>query len=229
MIVILSGAKGGVGKTTTAINLAVAIQKSGASVCIVDADNDNANATEFCFFRNQNEKVDNIACLSKEGNISHDILDLNKHYDYIVVDTKGGASRELRTGAKVADILITPFEPEQFSLSSCELMSDLLEQFIDDNEKLVPIAFINKVSTNPREISDYNDAYLFLKEKSSYRVLEKFLYKRKFYTQIISQGLGVVECQDDTKPCIEFNTIYSDIFKMYNYILNHDKQKVENV
>ena len=47
-IVAVAGGKGGVGTTTTAVNLSVALAKSGWRVVLVDADLNRADATKLC-------------------------------------------------------------------------------------------------------------------------------------------------------------------------------------
>ena len=47
-IVAVAGGKGGVGTTTTAVNLSLALAKSGRRVILVDADLNRADATKLC-------------------------------------------------------------------------------------------------------------------------------------------------------------------------------------
>lgn len=55
MIIICGGIKGGGGKTTTALNLAIMRGLAGNEVLLVDADSiDNGNASDFSAIRNEN-------------------------------------------------------------------------------------------------------------------------------------------------------------------------------
>ena len=59
MILVTGGIKGGSGKTTVAINLAVMRSKAGSDVLLIDAD-DQESASDFTALRNKSH--DSCAC-----------------------------------------------------------------------------------------------------------------------------------------------------------------------
>lgn len=70
MILSFCQEKGGTGKTTTSVNLAIAYAKVGADVLFVDAD-PSQNSTFFFSLRTENNDIrgEKITCVSKTGDL----------------------------------------------------------------------------------------------------------------------------------------------------------------
>ena len=91
MIITIANRKGGVGKTTLATNLAVALSKKG-SLVLVDAD-DQQSALKWSKRRTENP----IYTEYHTGDLKKILLDLQKKYDYIILDIAGRDSEEFRS------------------------------------------------------------------------------------------------------------------------------------
>src|ERR671938_168574 len=66
MIIVLAQTKGGVGKSTLALNLAIARARAGADVLLVDAD-EQATATDFTALRTERLGSPGYAAISLTG------------------------------------------------------------------------------------------------------------------------------------------------------------------
>ncbi|CAK8743091.1 Signal recognition particle 54 kDa protein [Sodalis praecaptivus] len=97
MITIIGCNKGGAGKTTTAINVAVGLVMQGYDVCLVDADVQRSAARWYAE-REQAELVPTVTLIEKRDNISQTLRSLDQKYDHVIVDVAGRNSRELITG-----------------------------------------------------------------------------------------------------------------------------------
>ena len=105
MIVSVVNIKGGVGKTTTVINLCFKLIEDGYRVLLVDADK-QASATDFKNIRFQNKDLKNFPSVQ---NISKSIGDDIKEFrDFDVVLADVGAKNDdvLRSVLVNSDILI---------------------------------------------------------------------------------------------------------------------------
>jgi chromosome partitioning protein len=68
--------------------------------------------------RAENKDLATVHCIQKYENIRDTLLDLDKRYEYVVVDAAGRDSRELRTGMTASHILVVPFRPSQPDLDT---------------------------------------------------------------------------------------------------------------
>lgn len=120
-IVVFGNQKGGCSKSTTALGLAAAAIHRGLKVCITDADiNESCNN----HIRRRNlhneelveagkEQYPFIKCEVKRPDdaLDNDLLELEKYYDLVIVDTGGFANRAFKTAIKVADMVYLPYQP----------------------------------------------------------------------------------------------------------------------
>jgi chromosome partitioning protein len=104
MIILIGSEKGGVGKSTIATNLSALLMSQNKDVVLVDADRQSTSAN-WTQDRKSTGKVQ-VQCVRQYDDIENTIADLNKRYEYVIVDCQGRDSKELRTGLMVADKLI---------------------------------------------------------------------------------------------------------------------------
>jgi chromosome partitioning protein len=102
MIILIGSEKGGVGKSTIATNLSVYLTRKGKDTILVDADRQGTSSDWFSERCETN--LPKLECMSKFDNIKQSLFDLSKRYEYVVVDSQGRDSVELRTGLIAADI-----------------------------------------------------------------------------------------------------------------------------
>ena len=125
MIILIGSQKGGCGKSTTAINICVNLAINKSDVVLVDADRQCTSAN-WAMDRANKPDLPKVHCIQKYENIRDTLIDLDKRYEYVVVDAAGRDSRELRTGMTAANLLIIPFRPSQPDLDTL-LLHDTLK------------------------------------------------------------------------------------------------------
>jgi chromosome partitioning protein len=127
-VVVLGNEKGGSGKSTTALHIAVALLKAGQRVATIDLDSrqksfthyiENRRAwarrsgvplevpTHICVERGETGSVD--ANEAREfANFSRAIGSIERTHDVVIVDTPGNDTYLMRLAHSMADTLITP-------------------------------------------------------------------------------------------------------------------------
>lgn len=191
MIVLIGSQKGGVGKSTVAINLAVEYARQGRDVCLVDADAQRS-ASRWHADREEQGHQPVVACIEKLGSIHQTLTDLGGRYDVVIVDVAGKDSKEMRTGMTAADTLVVVVRPSQLDLDTLGHMSEVIEQAMVFNPKLDVRGLIAQAPSNPA-ISERTDAREYLADYPLIKPVETVLYERKAYRDVVGEGLGVVE------------------------------------
>lgn len=194
-VVTVAQSKGGVGKSTITVNLATIIKKLGHSVIIIDADKQRS-ASAWAGYREEAGIKPTVPCVGREGNVRDTIKEMNKVYDYVLVDAAGRDSRELRTALTATHVCFIPFEASQFSLETLTKVNELIEDALDMNPNMLSLAFLNKVPSQVLNTEAAEAAEIIESCASSFKLLKTKIYQRKIYRSSIPEGRGVIECKN---------------------------------
>ncbi len=127
-VVVLGNEKGGSGKSTTALHIAVALLKAGQRVATIDLDSrqqsfthyiENRRAwaerarvpleqpTHYCVKRGETSSVETNEA-QEFANFSQAIAAIEHSHDVVVIDTPGNDTYLMRLAHSMADTLVTP-------------------------------------------------------------------------------------------------------------------------
>jgi chromosome partitioning protein len=112
MIVGLSNSKGGVGKSTLAVHLAVYLKEQGADVILVDADVQGSSSVWI------HEAMPHlpVARLQTPDDILDRLPELRQECDFLVVDGPAGLSEVTRAILLLTDLAVLPCGPSVLDL-----------------------------------------------------------------------------------------------------------------
>jgi chromosome partitioning protein len=128
MIVVLAHTKGGVGKSTLAINLVVERARAGRDALLVDAD-EQGTATDFTTLRSEQLGPPGYTAVSLSGaSVRTQVMQLRSKYEDIIIDAGGRDTAGLRAALTVSDVAVVPFQPRSFDLWTLEKMVALLTE-----------------------------------------------------------------------------------------------------
>ena len=192
MIILVGSQKGGCGKSTLAINISAWLAGEGKDVMLVDADR-QATASAWVQEREELKDVAVINSVQKYDNIAKSLQDLDKRYEYVVVDAAGRDSRELRTAMLVAHKMIVPFRPSQADLNTLPKMQEMIVAAQDMNSDLEVFGLLTMAPTNPI-ISESEEAEELLSEfYTEIPLIDVKVCDRKVYRDGMADGKGVTE------------------------------------
>jgi chromosome partitioning protein len=127
-VVVVGNEKGGSGKTTIAMHLAVALLKAGQRVATIDLDGRQRTLTHyidirrdwarrshaelelpthFCIARGEGARVDDNEA-AELGDFQRAIAAAQDHHDFVVIDTPPHDSYLMRLAHAITDTLVTP-------------------------------------------------------------------------------------------------------------------------
>ena len=212
MILLVGGHKGGVGKTTLAVNLAAMRSRAGRDVLLVDADR-QGSANLWAGIRREEARNASVPCVQKVGKgLAADIRDLATRYEDIVIDAGGQDSVELRAAMAIAEFALFPIQPSIFDAATLVTLADLVAQAQALNRKLVAAVVINLASTHPR-VKEAQEAKELVAEYDDLRSLDVVIRERIIFRKSARGGHCVFESTDrDRFAETEMNALYREVF-----------------
>jgi len=209
LIILLGHSKGGVGKSTLAVNLAVHLASQGVDVALVDTDR-QGSTTAWASVRDEEEVQPRIPCLQKFGKVHRDLEDLDSRYGALVVDAGGRDSAELRTAMGVTDILLMPLQPSQADVWATEDVVEVLDRARDFNPEIRAVAVLNRCPTHPlvRETRETRE-YL---EGGGIHLAESVVRDRLSFRRAFGEGKAVTELSPvDDKAVAELVSLFEEV------------------
>ena len=181
-IICVANRKGGVGKTTLATNLAVALNTKGKSI-LIDADEQQSA------FKWANQRED-IECITVHSDLLEKLEKLDKEYEYILIDVAGRDSTIFREALLVSDTLIVPTQPSLLDLQVLDYMQEKVKTAKQTNENLKAYVLINRAAVRTTELKD---AIEFIAEFDQFKLLKTVLFERKQFRDAIVESKSVTE------------------------------------
>ncbi|MFP3637950.1 AAA family ATPase [Paraburkholderia sp. SIMBA_054] len=191
MVVAIANQKGGVGKTTIAMNLGAAFARGGYAVYVADAD-----AQQSCMSWAATTDVDSplpfrVGSINKLGpNIGREIASLAEQFDIVVVDCPPNIE-DLTTGRvlAVADATVVPTHTSPLEMWSSEGMIALIDRTRLNNEEAKFAILVNKSA----KTSVLYKGLRKLLEESTVLLLESTVNDRQAYPQAAAHGRTVYD------------------------------------
>lgn len=213
MIVLIGGEKGGAGKSTIACNLAVFLACQEKDVLLLDADPQKTSST-WTYRRNliTGQDLPKVHSAEKTGDIYSTVMDFAKRYKFIIIDSGGRDSKELRSALIACDIFYTPIKPSQIDIDTLGKMNELVEHANALNKKLKSVALITHSPTNPN-MDDKKETEEILKKMPNFISSNIAITYRSSYWRTMGRGLSVLEYSDD-KARNEILSLGSEVFKL---------------
>lgn len=143
MKILLASNKGGVGKTTLAVQLAVLLQCHGKRVCIIKADKNN----DLFDFVDTREKLGGSLVVVEQSGDLHKIIDKSsRSYEFVIVDCAGHDSEEFRTALQVCDLYLSLVKPSSdFEIGTLNDVTVTVRQAQKFNPNLKPYVVMTRV------------------------------------------------------------------------------------
>lgn len=116
MIISTVSLKGGSGKTTTAVNLAVELATRGNKVTLVDSDPNNQNCVKWSGFRDESLPKIMTVSLSDPKALRNNISDLELISDYVIIDGTPALAELTGTIMLVSDLCLLPLKASTWDI-----------------------------------------------------------------------------------------------------------------
>ena len=204
-IVAVIAQKGGTGKTTLVLSLAVAAQRAGKAVAVVDLD-PQATASNWSDRRKAETPIVVSAQPARLNHVLKSAQDSGA--DLILIDTPPRAEQAAMAAAKAADMILIPCRPAIYDL---ETVSTTLELIRLAGENPV-LAILNAVPPRGSKREQAQDIIKGL----GVTVCPTALGYRSAFSDAANSGLTAQEYDPAGKAAGETNEVYKFMCKLIN-------------
>lgn len=213
MIVTIGNTKGGVGKTTIAVNLAIARALSGRDVWLIDGDRQGTAQTAISI-RAEAGHLPGIACATyPDGStLRAQVQQQASKFDDVVIDAGGRDSTALRAALVLSDVLLVPFQPRSYDVWALNDIAALVDEARSVRDGLRAFAVLNCAEAGENS-TDNAEAAAAVNDVPQFLYLPTPLRRRKAFSNAAGAGLSVLEIKpQDAKACAELNALVNALF-----------------
>jgi chromosome partitioning protein len=203
MILTVGNTKGGVGKTTLALNIAIARALAGREVWLIDADRQGTAQTAVSI-RSEAGQIPGIACAQyPDGQtLRSQVQQQASKWEDIIIDAGGRDSTALRAALVLSDVLLVPFQPRSYDVWALDDIAGLVDEARSVRDGLTVYAVLN--CADPGTASTDNDeAAAAVADVPQFTYLDTPIRRRKAFSSAGGMGLSVLESRPPDRKAIE--------------------------
>jgi len=203
MIISFLNQKGGVGKTTLAVNVAAQLARLGRKVLLIDADK-QASASTWAGLREEAPfQVVNMA----RANMARDALKLAADYTHTIIDGPPHAQEVARSCIIASDFVVLPIEPSGLSAWASDLTVTQVRE-AQDFKRTLKCGFVvsRKIGNTVigREIRT-------MAAEAGIPILDAEIEQRVAFAESLTMGQTIFEWAPESRAADEIETLTTEI------------------
>ena len=205
-IITIAHQKGGVGKSTIALNLAVELNKK-YDLKVIDLDYQKS-ITIF----NETRKEKNL----KPLNIIHienqkELIDVLKNNNELILIDSGGFDSDLNRIAIVgADLIITPVSNNLIEIYGLEAFKKILQELKEIEPEIKSYILLNNI--DPKATKAIKELKKYIQKNEEYfSLFDIVLRRRADFAKSFEKGKNVIEMDKKSKASKELKKLIKDI------------------
>ena len=195
--------KGGSGKTTLAVHLAVHLLRAGRSVAVVDTDPQGSLGR---WFMTRLERMEGAPGLdfstASAWGVGYEVGKLKRDHDVVLVDTPPKADSDLRPALREADLVLVPVAASALDLWATESVLDLV-----DRARKPALMVLNRARPNTRLFAETVAQMADLPAPRA----EAVLGNRVIYAETMGEGAGVSERLPKGAAAVEIAALAEEV------------------
>jgi len=203
-VITIAQQKGGTGKTTLAVHLALAfIKYHNLKIAIIDTD-PQGSLGQWFMIRSE-KKLSNGNLTFKTASLwgaQYESKALKKDHDIVIIDTPPKIESDARPSIEAADLVLIPMTPSYVDFWATEAIVEIAKKA---NKKI--LVQINRSNQRSKLISKTNDFIKSLNLSSTKTIIGN----RQIYAASMGEGKTAVEKQKKSKAVEEIKQLSEQI------------------
>jgi chromosome partitioning protein len=217
-IISLLNQKGGVGKTTLAINLAASFGLAGDSVLYIDAD-PQGSGMDWAAARGEQNPPPFTPVAYPQKTLHRDITAMAQPYRWTFIDGPPLASDIARSAILASDLVIIPVPPSPLDVWSAKKIVDLITEAAVIKPHLKSVFAINRKVVNTAIGRDFRES---LTGAYSLPIFKTEISMRTAFAVSANQGLSVLEAEPKGAAAQEIKQLAKEVRK-YSHEKDHHR------
>lgn len=206
MIVSFVNQKGGVGKTTSAINFAASLKRKNYKLLLIDAD-PQGSATQWHAVENNTA----FEVLHHPEPITKDEIEaLSQEYDYLVIDAPPASSDITKSILTIAELSIVPLSPSSLDIWSCKGTLEMIDTARQVNPNLDVKLLINRKIPGTRVGRQARHSLGIFDTD----ILDTELCQRVAYIDAMTSGVSVMQYAPGSKAASEIEKLCEEVTQL---------------
>lgn len=206
MIITIAQQKGGAGKTTLAIHLALAWAATGKRVAIVDIDPQASLST---WFRLRHERLPAdgmpIEAIAVSGwRVAGEVERQAREHDIVLIDSPPHAETEARVAIRAGRLVVVPVQPSPIDLWATKPILELARA-----EKVPALLVLNRVPARANLTGILLDAFIAL----DVPLAETQIGNRVALAAAINEGQGILEYEPSSVAAQEIKALAEEVLR----------------
>lgn len=208
MVITIAQQKGGAGKTTLAIHLALAWAAAGKRVAIVDID-PQASLSSWFKLRHQlqGDSGTPVEAIAVSGwRVASEVERQAREYDIVLIDSPPHAETEARIAVRAGRVVLVPVQPSPIDLWATRPILDLARA-----EKTPALLVLNRVPARANLTGMLLEAFNAL----DVPLAETQIGNRVALAAAINEGQGILEYEPSSTAAQEIKALAEEVLRRF--------------
>lgn len=214
-VVVFGHEKGGVGKTSLALNFTALAAENGVDVVLLDTDRQQS-AANWLELRMASPELCKISILSNTSNPLHELHSLSARYELVVCDIGALSYKALVECGLLADLYIIPTGTSDLDLTPAESLVSVIRKLPTPPSSVADVrCLITKAPSNPKstEVQKTRERLSF----NDIPVLDTVIANRSSWRSMANSGRALHELKGknrDEKAVEEVQSLYNEVIRI---------------